>query len=131
MSDQSFTGAEVRGAKFPEARRGYDPDAVQAFLARIADWIEDQAGESRLTSEFAKVGERTAGILTAAEDAASKMRREAKEYGERIRSSAEEESRRVRQSASQKVDEVIAEAEAKANGIVEEAIARRRLWTKP
>jgi cell division initiation protein len=121
---------DIRDARFPQARRGYDRNAVHAFLDRVAEWVEAGTGETEaspeLTSEIEKVGERTAGILTAAEEAAAKLRREAKEYAEGIRASAEEESRKIRLNASQKADELIAEAEGKAEHIIDEAIVRRR-----
>ena len=125
------SGAEVREATFPQARRGYDREAVHAFLDRVADWVETRVGDAagaspQITSELEKVGERTAGILTAAEEAAAKLRREAQEHADRVRTAAEEEARRAKLNASQKADELIAEAQSKAEGIVDEAIARRR-----
>jgi DivIVA domain-containing protein len=130
QASDSLSGAELRQASFPQARRGYDRRAVHAFLDRVADWVEAQAGggsaDPGLTSELEKVGERTAGILTAAEEAAAKLRREAKEYADDFRQNAEEETRKTTLNASQRADEMIAEAESKAEGIIDEAIARRR-----
>ena len=121
---------ELRQASFPQALRGYDRESVHAFLERVADWIEGAGASAgpanRAQSEFAKVGERTAGILTAAEEAASKLRSEAEAYAERLRASAQEESRKATLTASQRADELIAEAEGKAERIIDEAIARRR-----
>jgi DivIVA domain-containing protein len=138
-SPRPVTGAELREASFPRARRGYDREAVHEFLNRVADWVEETVSDTsgQLTSEFAKVGERTAGILTAAEEAAAKLRREAKEFDEEvrreataqaqsIRTAAEEEARNVLLKARQRSDELIAEAESKAETIIDEAIARRR-----
>ena len=63
--------------------RGYDRDAVHDMLDRVADWMEGKAGAVSsaapgVREEIAKVGERTAGILTAAEEAAANLRDEAK-----------------------------------------------------
>ena len=77
--------------------------------------------------EIAKVGERTAGILTAAEDAAGKLRDEAKSSTpSSLRADAEDESRKARLNASQKMDEMIADAETKSQQIIDDAVARRR-----
>jgi DivIVA domain-containing protein len=124
----ALDGATFREASFPLALRGYDRQAVHAFLDRIADWLDEQgapAAEARLTSEFAKVGERTSGILTAAEEAAAKLRSDAKEYAERLRGEAADEARKVRLNASQKSDELISDAQEKADRIIEDAVARR------
>lgn len=126
------SGPEVRDATFPQAMRGYDREAVHSFLDRIADAFEGgtagirEAAPAAVKNELAKVGQRTAGILTAAEDAAANLRDEAREYAERLRASADDEARKARFAASQKADELVSAAEAKAEAIIEEAIARRR-----
>jgi len=126
-----LSGEEVRRATFPQALRGYDREAVHDMLDRVADWMEGKGSSISsaapgMREELAKVGEKTAGILTAAEEAARNLRDEAAEYAERLRADAEDESRKARLNASQRMDEMIAEAEAKAQGIIDEAIARRR-----
>ena len=130
-SAESLNSTTFREASFPIALGGYNRAAVHAFLDRVADWLDQRgsaaaAAPSDLTSEFAKVGERTSGILTAAEEAAAKLRADAKEYVERLRADVEEEARMARLSASQKADEIVADAEAKAERMIEEALARRR-----
>ena len=126
-----LSGEEVRRATFPQALRGYDREAVHDMLDRVADWMEGKGSSISsaapgMREELAKVGEKTAGILTAAEEAARNLREEAAEYAERLRADAEDESRKARLNASQRMDEMIAEAEAKAQGIIDDAIARRR-----
>ena len=126
-----LSGEDVRRATFPQALRGYDREAVHDLLERVADWMEGKGGALSsaapgMREELAKVGERTAGILTAAEEAASNLRGEAAEYAERLRADADNESRKARLNASQKMDEMIAEAETKAQRIIDDAIARRR-----
>ena len=127
----ALSGEEVRRATFPQALRGYDRQAVHDLLDRVADWVEGQAGAVTgatpgMREELAKVGERTAGILTAAEEAARNLREEAAEYAERLRSNAEDEARKERLNASQRMDEMVAEAETKAQRIIDDAVARRR-----
>lgn len=129
---ETLSASMFRKATFPQALRGYDRAAVDAFMARVADWVEERDDamisepQSRLTSEFARVGERTSGILTAAEEAAAKLRDDAKEYATGMRTAAEEEARRLKLNAGQRADEIVSEAEAKADRIIEEAVARRR-----
>ena len=129
--DQSLNSEQVRRASFPQVLRGYDRDSVHDMLDRVADWMEGKGGSVSsatpgLREEIAKLGERTAGILTAAEDAAANLRDEAKHYAVKIRADADEEVRKSRLNASQRMDEMVAEAEVKAQGIIDDAIARRR-----
>jgi DivIVA domain-containing protein len=129
--DEPISGEEVRRATFPQALRGYDREAVHGLLDRVADWMEGTAGAVAdaapgMREELAKVGERTAGILTAAEEAATSIRSEANEYADRLRSEADDETRKARLSASQRMDEMVADAEAKAKAIIDDAVARRR-----
>ncbi len=131
QGDQPISGEDVRRATFPQALRGYDRQAVHDLLDRVADWMEGAAGSVSsatpgMREELAKVGERTAGILTAAEEAARNIREEATQYAERLRADADDEARKSRLNASQKMDEMVAEAEEKAQRIIDEAVARRR-----
>ena len=131
QSDQPISGEDVRRATFPQALRGYDRQAVHDLLDRVADWMEGAAGSVSsatpgMREELAKVGERTAGILTAAEEAARNIREEATQYAERLRADADDEARKSRLNASQTMDEMVAEAEDKAQRIIDEAVARRR-----
>jgi DivIVA domain-containing protein len=127
-SAESLNSTTFREASFPVALGGYNRAAVRAFLDRVADWLDERGGGvvDPLTSEFAKVGERTSGILTAAEEAAARLRADAKDYAERLRADVEEEARMARLNASQKADEIVADAEAKAEQMIEDALARRR-----
>lgn len=127
----NVSGEDLRQATFPQALRGYDRQAVHSLLDRVADWVESGAaavpGQApRMREELAKVGERTAGILTAAEEAAQNLRDEAVEYAERLRADVEEEARKSRLNASQRMDEIIRDSEQKAERIIDDAIARRR-----
>ena len=159
---EPVSSEELRQASFPSARKGYDRAAVHELLDRVANSLDARGevqpadgAEAGLDGEFAKVGERTAGILTAAEEAAAKLRSEAKEHAERLRaeaqehadrvrsqaeelakrarteaekarSSAQEEAGRAREAAEKKSKEIVAAAEAKAEGIIEDTVKRRR-----
>lgn len=129
--NQPLSAQELRRATFPQALRGYDREAVHALLDRVADLLEEKAGQASggapaMRDELAKVGERTAGILTAAEEAAQGLREEAAEYARRVRAEAEEEARGARLNSGQRMDEMVAAAETKAEAMMEDAITRRR-----
>jgi DivIVA domain-containing protein len=131
MSDELSTGPVtsdvLREASFPQARKGYDQQAVHALLNRVADWLDAQPdAEPQASEEIVEFGERTKGILAAAEEAAAKMRSEAKEYAQRVRSSADEETRNAQTKAREQAQDVVTEAEKKAEGIIHEARVRRR-----
>lgn len=122
---------EIRRANFPAARRGYDRDAVDDFLDRLASSLESELTapaepEGAVKREIALLGERTAGIINAAEDAAAKAREEAEKRGVEAKEAAEELTRRARIEASEKSKKLVADAEKKAEQIIDEAVARRR-----
>lgn len=126
-----ITPDDLREVSFPQARRGYDREAVHAFLERVADLVGRGTNAVReagpdVQREIERIGERTAGILSAAEDAAAKVRAEANDYATQIREAAEQESRKARLTASNKAEEIVAEAEARAERIIEQTITRRR-----
>lgn len=125
------SGEQLRRATFPRAFQGYDRDAVHAFLDEVAEWMDSRAvGDAPSTPdvrrELERVGEQTAGILTAAEEAAAKLKGEAAEYAKSLRQATDEQTRRAKVEANRKAEKLIAEAEAKAGRIVDEAVARRR-----
>lgn len=126
-----ITPDDLRAVSFPQARRGYDRDAVHAFLERVADMVGHGTNAVReavpdVQREIERIGERTAGVLSAAEDAAAKMRADANEYAAQVREAAEQESRKARLAASNKAEEIVSEAEARAERIIEQTITRRR-----
>jgi DivIVA domain-containing protein len=94
----------IRNATFPTARRGYDKNEVEKFLARLADWLETGGGnETRsdaVKRELERVGERTGAILAQAEDSA-----------QQIRAEAEEEARGTVNTANMEAQETRAEAD--------------------
>jgi DivIVA domain-containing protein len=71
----------IRSATFSLARRGYERREVDTFLGRLADWLEagggDRARSDAIKRELERIGQRTAQILTAAEEAAEGFRGDA------------------------------------------------------
>ena len=89
----------IRAAKFPLVRKGYDPGQVEAFLAKVADWLEtggtDEARAEVVKREIERVGERTTSILASAEDTAQQLRGDAEREVAAMLDRAESESRRL------------------------------------
>jgi DivIVA domain-containing protein len=143
----------LRSATFGVARRGYDRREVDEFLARVARRMEYEreagASSQAMRDRLQKVSESTAGILTAAEASATKLResaveeaaelrrsatewadrvrREATEFADDLRTRATEEARRVRMEATEKAEQVANGAEARAEQLIEANLERRRV----
>ncbi len=71
----------IRSATFNISRRGYDRDEVDSFLHELADWLEGGGAEvepsEAVRRELDSVGRQTAGVLSAAGEAAGSIRSEA------------------------------------------------------
>jgi DivIVA domain-containing protein len=87
---------------FPIGRRGYEPEAVDEHLARLADEIETLKRQSQRRSpeSIAVVAsQQVAAIVQAAETTAADLERQAADEAERIRRDAEAEARTTRDDA--------------------------------
>ncbi len=96
----------LRNASFPTTRKGgYDPDAVDAYLRELADWLEtggsDETRASLIRREMERIGERTGGILAATQASADEMAKEAKAEAEEMRESARRDASEARSSADE------------------------------
>ena len=113
---------ELREADFPLSLRGYSRPEVDRFLGETAEWVEQLmlrgADATAVQSELSRVGEQTAGILSAAEDTARRMRAEAADEVEKIRAAARDHAARMRAEAE-------SYAEAKRSDADREATAAR------
>jgi DivIVA domain-containing protein len=96
---------------FPIGRRGYEPEAVDAHLARIAEEVEQlrrRAGSGGAPGSSAKsspasiaqaASEQVRSIVEAAESSAAAIEQGAQEEAERIRDEAEADARQTRDEA--------------------------------
>ena len=87
---------------FPIGRRGYEPEAVDAHLARLADEIDTLSRQSQRRSpeSIAVVAsQQVAAIVQAAETTAADLERQALDEAARIRREAETEARSTRDEA--------------------------------
>jgi DivIVA domain-containing protein len=87
---------------FPIGRRGYDPEAVDAHLARIAEEVEQLKSANRRRTETlaSAASEQVRAIVEAAESSAAEITRQAEEEAYEIRAEANEEAQATRQQAS-------------------------------
>ena len=87
---------------FPIGRRGYEPEAVDAFLAQIADDVEtlQRSQRNRATESLAQAAsEQVRAIVEAAEASAADIERAAEEEASQIRSDASRDAERTRTEA--------------------------------
>jgi DivIVA domain-containing protein len=87
---------------FPIGRRGYEPEAVDAFLAQIADEFESaqRAQRNRATESLAQAAsEQVRAIVEAAETSAADIERAAEEEAAQIRADATRDADRTRTDA--------------------------------
>lgn len=112
MSDDLID--RLRSPNFAHAVRGYDRHEVDRFLAEVADWVEDGAGDEVTTpparDALGQVGERISVLLTEAHDAA-----------EAIRADAAAEVRQKLIDANATAERLAAEAEREAEKMRTEA----------
>ncbi len=107
--------------RFPLALRGYDCDAVDAFLDDHSSEIGPQAKR-----QLDRFGERVEVILTAAEDTATDVTTEASVAAAATGAAAEEEARRMLVAANAKAEEILVEADRKGQRLVSDGVQRRR-----
>jgi vacuolar-type H+-ATPase subunit H len=87
---------------FPIGRRGYEPEAVDDHLARLASEVEalKRQSERRSPESLAVVAsQQVASIVQAAETTAGDLEREARDEAERIRREAETDAANTRDEA--------------------------------
>lgn len=110
---------------FPIGRRGYEPEAVDAHLARIADQVEDlrrQVGSgggataavasSSPASIAQAASEQVRAIVEAAESSAAAIERSAQDEAARIRDAAESDARGTRDDAVAKAQDHVGKVSA-------------------
>ncbi len=145
-----LTPLDIRHQEFPSGLRGYQKEAVRAYLARVADLLEELIRENQelkariqgLEEENARLkeaegelkravvaAERIARELKAqAEREAELIRKEAEAAKERVLSEAAEELRRLKleiQRVKQEKDLVLGQVRALLQGFLQ-ALERER-----
>ena len=116
---------------FPAARRGYDPDEVDAHLRELADAVEDirrQAEEvSQRPAPTATVAgaaaEQVRTIVEAAERSAGEIEQRAQADAAQTRSDAEADARETREQAAAEAAEHVRRVEDATRGMIDRANA--------
>jgi DivIVA domain-containing protein len=112
--------ADIRDVSFPLSVRGYDRNAVDAYVDRVQDVVADleatHSPEAAVRQALANVGERTKDVLSQAGETAQQItlaaRQEAEENTARARDEAEQLVAEARAEATTLVSDAKAEAEA-------------------
>jgi len=103
-----FTSAAESTPSFALSRRGYDRDEVNAFLSELADSLErieaeredsaQRSGSEAIRRELELMSQKTADVLTQAEESAERLRSEATQEASRVLARAREEADAVKQA---------------------------------
>jgi DivIVA domain-containing protein len=95
---------------FPIGRRGYDPEAVDAHLATVAEEVDELKRSARRRTETlaSAASEQVRAIVEAAETSAGDIQRQAEEDARDIRTEATSEAQRTRDQASEQAREYVA-----------------------
>ena len=107
---------------FPIGRRGYDPDAVDAHLAALADEIDAlkrSAGRQRGDTLASAASEQVRLIVEAAEQSAADIEREADLEARRIRQEAREASEKMRTEAGTQARDHVQQVQEGASAMLE------------
>ena len=107
---------EIRSISFPVALRGYDRDAVDAYVERVNRLIAEleisRSPESAVKHAVAQVSEETRGILERAHETAEDITARSRSKADDRIQEAERDAAEIRRAAEQRVHELDADAEA-------------------
>ena len=115
-ASRSKVSSELRDVAFPVALRGYEREAVDAYLTRVSRLVADL--EARTSPEAAveraleRVGEETSAILRTAHEAAQELTARSRAQAEERLEAAEREARNIQRSAETRVRGLDSEIDA-------------------
>jgi len=107
---------------FPIGRRGYEPEAVDAFLAGLADEIDAlQRAQKRRSTESlaAAASEQVRAIVEAAESTAAEIERTAVDEAAEIRSDAKQDAERTRNDAIDRARQQVGQVTESTSSMLE------------
>ena len=112
--------AELRDVSFPVSMRGYDRQAVDAYVERvnrvIAELEMSRTTEAAVKHALNRVGEQTSGILQRAQRSAEDMIAEAQDEADEATARARAEVERLAADARARAAELVASAKALSSG---------------
>lgn len=113
--DQSTAQWEQIQPQFPLVRHGYDPTAVDEYLAELEQELHDlrsrPAGDRAIAEEIDRIGEQTAAILRVAHDKAAEVTREAHAQADKMLSDAASNALAISEGATRQLRELDSETE--------------------
>jgi DivIVA domain-containing protein len=106
---------------FPVGRRGYDPEAVDAHLATLADEIADYKRTARRRSDTlaSSASEQVRAIVEAAETSAADIQRDAERDAREIRDEANSEAVATREQATEEAREYVGKVSESTSTMLE------------
>lgn len=111
--DQDQLIAQVRDVAFPLALRGYDREAVDAYVKRVQRLVTDLAAsrspEAAIRRALDQVGEETSSILQRAQQTANEITERSRASADDRIAEAEREARAVTEDAEDRVRELEAD----------------------
>lgn len=99
---------DIVRADFPSARKGYDPEAVDAHLRSVADKVEQDNGSPSLANVAAQ---KVASIVEAAEAKAKEIEADARREADELLSNARSQARDQIERAQHSVAKLIGQAD--------------------
>jgi DivIVA domain-containing protein len=125
--------AEIRNVSFPVSIRGYDRDAVNAYVARVNNVIAElevsRSPQAAVRHALDRLSEQTSGILQEARESAEQITSSARADAEESIAHAKAEAADIVVNASDQADTTKAEAEeilANARAEAEKTLAASR-----
>ena len=126
--------ADIRNVQFPVSVRGYDRDAVEAYVKRVNRVIGEleisRSPRAAVRHALDRVGKQTVVVLQEARESAEKLLEAARDEADAEKDRAKAEAAKLVVNASDEAerekaeaDRVLAEAKALASAIVEKAEA--------
>jgi DivIVA domain-containing protein len=126
--------AEIRNVQFPVSVRGYDRDAVEAYVKRvnrvIAELEISRSPRAAVRHALDRVGKQTVGVLQEARESADKLLEAARDEADAEKDRAKAEAAKLVVNASDEADrtksqadQVLADAKAQAAEVVATAQA--------
>jgi DivIVA domain-containing protein len=115
-ADQDRMVEEIRSISFPMSMRGYDRDAVDAYVERVNRLIAEleisRSPESAVKAAVAQVSEETRSILERAHETAEEINSRSRAQADDRVQGAEKEAAKIREAAERRVYELDTDAEA-------------------
>jgi DivIVA domain-containing protein len=125
--------AQIRNVDFPVSVRGYDRDAVEAYVRRVNQVIAEleisRSPEAAVRHALDRVGKQTIAVLQEARESADKLMAAAREEADEALARAKTEAANLVVNSSADADQTKAEAErvlASAKAEAEQILAKTR-----